>query len=93
MVVRRLITIYLMWVLIGWGYFVCSIYYPILLYEPVISTQFRLFHKYFYKTISSKDNLELDHQFFVFIIPLFTTVVTFLLLGPVLFRYESSIIL
>ena len=48
MVVRRIVTIYVIWVICGIGSFIYLTYYPILLDEPILNQQFRLFGKYMY---------------------------------------------
>ena len=42
MVVRRIVTIYLTWMLIGFGIFIYITYYPLLLDEPVMYFQYNV---------------------------------------------------
>ena len=48
MVLRRIIAIYITWMISGIGFFIYLTYYPILLNEPILNLQFHLFGEYLY---------------------------------------------
>ena len=48
MVLRRIIAIYITWMISGMGFFIYLTYYPILLNEPILNLQFHLFGEYLY---------------------------------------------
>ena len=48
MVLRRIIGIYITWMISGMGFFIYLTYYPILLNEPILNLQFHLFGEYLY---------------------------------------------
>ena len=48
MVLRRIIAIYVTWMISGMGFFIYLTYYPILLNEPILNLQFHLFGEYLY---------------------------------------------
>ncbi len=89
MVTRRFLAIYAMWALVGLGYFVCDVYYPILLDEPLIQWQFSIIHDHIFKNIADEKNLLHKKNILIFLVPFITTCVTFLLLSPILLRKKS----
>ncbi len=90
MVLRRILLIYTIWLLIGFGLFQFDFYYPILLDEPLIILQLQLFKDYIYiPFMPNADNKLVAYKFLVYIAPLIATVFIFLLLAPVLGRKQS----
>ena len=49
MVLRRVIVVYITWMISGTGFFIYMKYYPLLLEEPVLNLQFYVFGEYLYK--------------------------------------------
>ena len=48
MVLKRIVAIYVTWMISGMGFFIYMKYYPILLNEPILNLQFDLFGEYLY---------------------------------------------
>ncbi len=90
MVLRRILLIYMMWVLVGFGLFMFDFYYPILLDEPLILLQLLLFRDHIYiPFMPNYTNKLVAYNFLVYIAPFIATVFIFLLLAPVLGRKQS----
>ena len=90
MVLRRILLIYAIWLLIGFGLFIYDFYYPILVDEPLIRLQLQLFYDYVYVPFMPNYNNKLvAYKFLVYIAPCIATVFIFLLLAPVLGRKQS----
>ena len=51
MVLRRVIAIYITWMISGTGFFIYMKYYPLLLEEPILDVQFSLAGEYLYRRL------------------------------------------
>ncbi len=90
MVLRRIILIYAIWLLVGFGLFQYDFYYPILLDEPLIRLQLQLFKDFIYVPfVPNANNKLVAYRFLVYIAPFIATVFIFILLAPVLGRKQS----
>ncbi len=87
-ILRRLIGIFLLWTLIGAMFFVNFIYYPFLLEVPVISLQNLLF-AHVYDTIFDRDDNNLTMYYISFGMPIVMTVLTMVLLFPIIMRKDA----
>ena len=87
-ILRRLIVLYLIWMMIGSMFFVNFIYFPLLLDVPVITMQHNLFG-FLYGTIFNENDRHLIMYYMSFGMPLGMMVLTVILLFPLMIQKES----